>query len=156
MAKITYQHVTNVIDKESGEVLSEESSTTTVLPKEPEFIKLYLSDLAKLNDLPQWVTGILHELLKHMDYDNRIILSAGVKREIASSRNTSVQVVSNTLGKFVDKGILFRKDTGIYIVNPYLFGKGSWPNIQKIRLTVTYGADKGREMKAEVVYEEQD
>ena len=34
--------------------------------------------------------------------------------------------------------VLFRVDKGVYRFNPYLFGKGDWQDIAKLRLEVNY------------------
>jgi hypothetical protein len=85
-----------------------------------------------------------------MDYQGRIILNAGLKREIATRINTSVQHIENSLTKFSKKEILIRKDTGIYLANPWLFGRGSWEDVRAIRLTVEYNLDGTRNLQAEL------
>jgi hypothetical protein len=39
----------------------------------------------------------------------------------------------------LNKGIFFRKDTGVFLGNPMLFGKGDWNDIRQLRMTVIYG-----------------
>lgn len=153
MGKVIQQTKKEVIDKASGEVLTSETNTIINFPKEPAYVKMYLEDVTKISNLPKWVSGILYELLKYMDFNNRVILNAGIKREIAITQRTTVQVINNTLTKFINSGLLQRKDTGVYLVNPHYFGKGSWPQIHKIRMTLTYD-ERGRNVRSEVFFDE--
>lgn len=119
--------------------------------KEPDFIKLYLKDLVMLNDIPKWVSGILFELLKRMEWsNNEIVLNSSIKKRIALELNITAQTIDNALGKFVKKNILKRLDSGIYQANPFLFGRGSWENIRQIRLSVTYDKD-GKHFEVDTV-----
>jgi hypothetical protein len=42
-----------------------------------------------------------------------------------------------------------RKDKGMYIANPSLFGKGKWNDIKEIRMSISYSED-GRMIKSEI------
>jgi hypothetical protein len=46
--------------------------------------------------------------------------------------------IKKSLETFVEKGILIRKHRGVYTFDPLLFGRGSWEDIRKLRLTITY------------------
>lgn len=125
-----------VIDEE-GVVKSQLKES--YVDKEPDYVKIYLKDLVMLNDIPKWVSGILLELLKRMEWgNNEIVLNSSIKKRIATELDINTQTIDNALSKFVKKNIFKRLDTGIYQANPFLFGRGSWEDIRKIRLTVTY------------------
>ena len=145
MGKVVYEK--EVRDLQSGEVVQTEREIQ--LPKEPDFVKLYLDDLVMLKDIPQWVSGVLYSLLKQMNYQNEIVLNSTIKKRIAADLGIVTKTIDNALVTFVKKGILSRQDTGVYQANPYLFGKGEWANIRKIRLRVDYGKNV-REVRAEV------
>lgn len=136
---------------ETGEVI--DVHKVSILPKEPNFVKLYLDDILLLNDVPKWISSILHELLKYMNYQNEIVLNAYVKKQIAAQLNVIPRTVDNALLAFTKKEILFRKGPGVYVANPYLFGKGDWSNIQKIRLEIEW-TPNGKRMKAVIEKEE--
>jgi hypothetical protein len=136
-----------VRDFQSGEIIQTEREVQ--IPKEPDFVKLYLNDLVLLKEIPQWVSGVLYALLQHMNYQNEIILNSSVKKRIAADLGIVPKTIDNALVTFVKKNILMRQDIGVYKANPYLFGKGDWNNIRKIRLQVEYG--KGvREIQSEI------
>jgi hypothetical protein len=131
------------------------SRTGLTLPKEPPFIKLYLKDLAHIRNLPIWVSGVLYELLKKMDYSNEIVLNSSVKKRIADLLKIGVRSIDNALVKLVSKKVFFRLEPGVYQANPYIFGRGSWADVEKIRLTVTYSADGEKHIEAEILTNEE-
>ena len=50
----------------------------------------------------------------------------------------SIRTINNALSDFVRTKILYRIETGVYRFNPYLFGKGDWQDISRLRLTIDY------------------
>lgn len=121
------------------------------VPKEPHFVKLYLKDLAHLRDLPAWVSGVLYELLTLMDYKNEIVLNSTIKNRIASKLEIHPKTIDNTLVKFVDKKILIRQGKGVFLGNPYIFGRGTWSEVEEIRMTVVYQANGDKDVQAEII-----
>lgn len=150
--RIIYQKDT--VDLLTGEVIKTDREIR--IPKEPDFIKLYLDDLVMLKDIPQWVSGVLYALLKRMNYQNEIVLNATIKKRIATDIDITTRTIDNALVTFVKKNVLFRVGVGVYQANPYLFGKGEWTNIRKIRLQVEYGQNGNREIVAELSKSEED
>ena len=142
MRNIVYQDtkIQHIMDYKTGEI--KETNTTVNIkkrvPKEPDFIKLYLQDICKLKSIPSTGSKLLNELLKYTSYDNVILIPSYVKQEIAKNLNTSVGTISNALTKLVKEEILKRKGGGAYVLNPFLFGKGEWTKIRKIRMTWEY------------------
>lgn len=119
--------------------------------KEPHFVKLYLKDLAHLRNLPAWVSGVLYELLKKMDYSNEIVLNSTVKNRIAEELNIHPKTIDNALVKFVSKKILFRQGKGVFLANPFIFGRGNWGEVEEIRVKVSYRANGDKEVEAEII-----
>jgi len=148
MAKISNSIQKQFID-ENGAVRETEISNTINWGSEPNYVKLYLDDILYLSDLPKGLNSILYALLKRMAYGNQLVLNAALKRQIAREVNLGTSSVNNAITKFVKGQLLKRIDTGIYLVNPQLFGKGEWKDISKIRLTAKYDL-KGRTIMAEI------
>ena len=124
---------------------------TEQLPKEPHFVKLYLKDLAHLRNLPAWVSGVLYELLKLMDYTNEIVLNSTIKNRIANKLELHPKTIDNALVKFTAKKILIRQGKGVFLGNPFIFGRGTWSDVEEIRLTVSYRANGDKDLQAEVL-----
>ncbi len=157
MSKVTYQDIKTLtkVDTTTGEIKEVETTTErqVQIEREPDFIKLYIKDICKLNDIPKTPHRLLNELLKYTSYENKILLPSAIKKEIASKLNTSVQVVDNSLSKLTKKEILKRVGTGVYMLNPFFFGKGKWTDIKKVRMVWEYGEEE-RRVLSEVKIEE--
>jgi|JI8StandDraft_2_1071088.scaffolds.fasta_scaffold21989_2 hypothetical protein len=137
----------HTIDFVTGEMVSQRTATKRFVSKEPDFVKLYLDDVMKLNDIPAKKTDVLYLLLKKMNYDNEITVVASHKREIAKQLSCSIISIDKTLALLVDKGILIRKDRGVFLANPNIFGKGNWKDIEQLRLLLTYDV-KGKHIES--------
>ena len=143
--KVTFQQET--VDRETGESLKTYSES--IVPREPDYVKLYLESITKLNDVQGWTDPVLHELLKLMNYRNEIVLNAAVKKRMAVEIKISTRTIDNALSMLVKKNIIFREDTGLYKGNPFLFGKGEWREIRELRMTVVFN-NEGQTMSTEV------
>ncbi len=124
---------------------------TERLPKEPHFVKLYLKDLAHLRELPGWVCNILYELLKKMDYTNEIVLNSTIKNRMAVELNIHPKTIDNALVKFVDKKILTRVGKGVFLANPFIFGRGTWAEVEEIRMTVSYRPNGEKDVQSDIL-----
>lgn len=147
--KIIRETTENIVNHETGEVTETKSIKEKNISREPDYIKLYIADLIKLNDLPKSTSNILYSLLRNMTYDNEIIIIASLKRKISKELNISVETINKAVQKLNKNGIITRIDSGLYSVNPYLFGRGSWNDIRELRMKVVYNKD-GRFINTEV------
>lgn len=143
--RITYERET--VDRDTGETVKTYSEA--VIPREPDYVKLYLESITKLNDIQGWTDPVLHELLRLMNYRNEIVLNAAIKKRISTEIGISTRTIDNALSLLVKKNIIFREDTGLYKGNPYLFGKGEWRDIRELRMTVTFSKE-GQNISTEI------
>jgi len=144
MAMALYEETKEVIDYETGEVKQTMKLKSIKHETEPNYIKLYLSDICKLNDIPKTGNDVLNELILLVNYENEIVLSAGIKNRICKKIEIKKGSLDNNISKLTKQQILKRVDRGIYMLNPNLFGKGKWQDIKKLRITWEYSG-KGRE-----------
>lgn len=122
------------------------------LPREPEFVKLYIKDICAINDLKKNAYQVLLQCLYHMAYDGHITLLKYHREKIANAIGVTDQTVKNQLCLLTQKKILKRKSNMVYVANPDLFGRGYWDDIikqrEEYRLIVEYKNDtrtlKGR------------
>jgi len=153
MASKYYENIKrqDIINAETGEVIQAIMNTTDVFRRadgEGNFIKLYISDLGKLNKLQHKTMMVLLELVKTMDYKNEISVSIGKKKDMCKELDiynlvngekvVGTNVIDQHITKLVKTGLLNRKDKGMYIANPNLFGKGKWQDIKAIRMQFEY------------------
>jgi hypothetical protein len=143
MKKRISQEVTHTKTDLNGEVIEEIKNQVAYVEREPDYVKLYISDILRLQDIPKSGNDILLAIIKRMTYNNDIALFAPVKREIASDLGIKEITVSKAIELFTNKSILLRKDRGLYLINPFFFGRGKWDDIRKVRLQVIY-SEEGR------------
>jgi hypothetical protein len=149
------KEIKETITNEDGEKLHQKHIEEAYISKEPDFIKVYLDNILLINNLPSGIQKTLNVLLKRMAYDNVVVLNAYIKKEMAKELNfKTVQSLNNNINKLVKEGIMFRKGTGTYEMNPFLFGRGTWENIKKIRFEVIFEDGKVSQ-KADFDYEEE-
>lgn len=142
---ISYKE-TSVTLSDEGEILEQNYKTISKV-REDDFIKLYLSDIGYFHDLQPNQQELLYYFLKKMNYDNQIVVNKAINEMIAKETGKSLSTVKNALTSYVESGILIREGRGVYIANPYLFGKGHFENIQKIRTELIY-TNEGLKMRS--------
>lgn len=141
--RISQEITSQIVNNETGEISKEVKHQVAFVEREPDYVKLYISDIFRLTDVPKSSNDIMLAMIKRMTYNNDIALFAPVKREIAKELGLKEVTISKAIELFVKKSIILRKDRGLYIINPYFFGRGKWEDIKKIRLQIDY-SEKGR------------
>ena len=151
------ENTTYMVDSE-GCVCDEQRKIDTMqtqVSTEPDFIKLYLNDIARLNDLPKGANQILLQFLKLMAYDNTFTINSYHKKNIAEKLDTTIATINNTLTKLTQEGVITRVSSGVYMFNPFLFGKGKWKDINALRVTIKYDSN-GRHFHLEKMYQQEE
>lgn len=161
-SKITDSTV--VVDGQTGEVLQNiehsQTGTKTIRSAEPPYVKFYIEDMLYMSDMPKTYTNLTYELIKRATYANEeeglcVSLTPYTKSKICTACGwDKLRSLNNALTKLVKGGILKRLGTGTYQLNPYLFGKGEWRDIENIRMTWEYNM-KGRTFATSFTYKEQ-
>lgn len=160
MAKVSNALVHRV-ENEKGEVIEQITDQTINYGTEPDYVKLYLKDILYLRDMPTRHTALLHELLKRSSYANEtdsmeLCINQALKKRIKDNLGyKNLSSINNAITDLVKGKVLIRIDNGLYTFNPYLFGKGKWSNIARLRLTVTYDLE-GKSFKTECELKEED
>ena len=130
------------VDRETGEVLKTQHTYT--IPKEPDYVKLYLDTLGTFTNnegLDKSLNDLLLETLKRMTYateEQVVIMNSYIKKAIAEECGKSVKRLEQALTIWVKEKIMIRVGRGVYKVNPYIFGKGDWREIYNIRATFDF------------------
>ena len=129
--KTIYKSTT--VNHETGEV-KESTTVRAIKGEEPSYIKLYLQDISYLYGLPATAGDLMHELLQYVTYGTQqIVLNASVKERICKVTGIAKQTLNNRLQDLVNKGIIARDGRGVFVLNPYLFGKGDWKSVRELR-----------------------
>lgn len=157
MTKIIFEKTDTFLDHKTGEIYKEINSKTTKIPKEPPFIKLYLEDLIKLNNLPKSNSSVLYELVKLVNYDGEINLSPFSKERIVKIlKIKNPKSLDNSIQQLVKTDIMKRIGRGCFILNPNLFAKGNWNDVRKLRekyieLKITYNNNGKKDICSKII-----
>lgn len=159
MPKLNQSVETEVLN-EQGEIVSKRANRTLSWGDEPAYIKLYLQDVLYLSDMPKQYTGVTMALLKRVSYAGDkdgmcVVLAPRIKKSICEElgwKRTSS--FDNALHKLVKGKILEHIDRSMYRFNPYLFGKGDWQDIARLRMEVNYSEIQGRTFMTNITYKE--
>jgi len=117
--------------------------------EEPPFIKLYLDDLSRLNDLTGVQRAVLGEIMRFASYGNEINITKKLKIEMLSNIGVANSSFKNALNTLVNKDIIARgHKRGIYIINPKLAFKGKVND--RASLIIKYNSLGKREITLEV------
>lgn len=153
MSKVYQSVEMTEYDANSGEVTHQIANNIIRWGQEPDYIKLYLQDIFYLSDVPKQYVSTMMSLLRRMSYAGEelgmcVVLAPVIKdaicNELGIKRRSSLD---NILQKLIKGKIIFRVDRGVYRLNPYLFGRGQWSDIARIRTTVDYTPENGRTFK---------
>jgi len=151
MRKINQIIEKTLIDK-NGEVQQTSKDTSYYVDVEPPYVKMYLDAILYLKDLPRTHNPILHCILMRMPWANQcqdIAINAHIKKQIAKEVGCSESKVNNAISDLVKGEVLYRVGVGTYQVNTYLFGRGQWTDIERLRLQITFDKD-GKTIMGEI------
>lgn len=154
MPKITYRNTHTERDANGKETKTSEDKGYRY-DSEPPHIKIYLQDVLYLADMPGRYNSLLRALFCRLGWDNRIVLNAALKRIIANEIGATLATVDNYLTDLVKGDILIREDKGLFVLNPYYFGKGKWTDIEDLRIEINYTPQKGRTFATTITYKDE-
>ena len=96
----------------------------------------YLEQLGKTDNI------VLFSILSHyVGQKNLIFLSPQVRKKIASELELDISSVNKAIKNLTKKEILVIDNEGFMYLNPYLFGKGNWEDIRKLRQELIFEYD---------------
>lgn len=153
--KIIRANSTEIINHETGEIHETISNTTFFVEKEPEYIKMYVNDIARLKNLPTGMQPILMELIKSMGYNNVIPAYKPIKDMICKNLGIKMDYLNKSIDAFYKAGLLIRLHRGIYMADPELFARGKWEDIKNLRLIIEYKKDGSKQLKSNLPQEVQ-
>ena len=133
-----------VVDAE-GHTLSSTKYKRSRRQTEPDFIKLYLADVARLYGCQPRVLTVL---ARRMEYQSNLVaLTPRVRQLVAKECGfKNVGSLKNALSKLSAEGLIKKVGGSEYMIDPKVFGKGTWEKIEHARtvyasITYTHGDD---------------
>ena len=146
--RITHEQTT--VNQATGEVTT--STHSSYVEAEPDYVKQYLDHTAPFHLLASYVHNVLLEMLKELDYEQRISLTSMRKKEIAKKLGFElVNTVDQAILRLTKAQVLFRVGRSVFEANPYLLGRGKWPQIKKYRKHFYYDEKKRQYFRKEAV-----
>ncbi len=143
---------------DNGNEISRSTNRVLSWGDEPPYIKLYLQDIMYLSDVPTQYAKVTAALLRRLSYAGEkyglcVVLVPIIKHEICEELGwKTIAALDNALQKLLAGKILYRVAKGVYRFNPYLFGKGYWKDIEKLRINIDYNDIKGRTFQTNIEY----
>ena len=149
---ITKIETSTTIDEESGVVLSQiREIKTTQSEKEPKYIKLYTQDIGRLYGLPPSCNSLLLTLANYMIHKSNMVLLYGpVKKKICQELGMAMNTLNDNIKKLKKQGFLISVERACYMLDPEIFGYGSWGDVKRLRLMIEYNPDGTKSIKTEI------
>jgi len=138
--KTTIGKITQNVDSDTGEIL-DTVVQTIAYEKEPDYVKLYLHDIVHLMELNHSEQKMFYALLRKMNFDCEVVLTSLMRKTIADDLKMPLSTFKTSISSLIGKGVMMRKSNNQFLMNPNLVARGSWRDIQKIIIKVTYSAD---------------
>lgn len=141
---VTFQRVEQHLDVETGQIIKEVTNSTRMVPKEPPHVKIYLDDIASLNSLPASCSRLLYVLITSMGYNNMVPMLKPFKEMLCSKLDMKINTLEHLVSQLNEAGVMHKFGRGLYILDPHLFAKGKWENIEQLRLIIEYDPITGK------------
>lgn len=101
----------------------------------------FLTDYVQVNGFSKSIVSLLHELLKNMNQDGKIVVNAALKRDISKKIQITVGSIDNMMGRMIEEGLLSRLDRGMYEPSREL--KQMMQELGTLEMTIVY-SDEGK------------
>jgi hypothetical protein len=146
--KVLFSSTREIVNTSTGEIISTEKLTHAVVEKEPPHVKIYLEDIARINNLPPAAAKVLNLLIQNMGYNNMVPMLKPFKEVICNALEIKMNTLDKVISELKEKQILHPFARGLYILDPYLFAKGRWENIKNLRLIIEYDNNGNRRLSS--------
>ena len=138
MSGIVRQTKTTKIN-EVGEIIETEKEQIINFQKTDDFVMTFTKDLGYLKNLSKGEIVLFFGLLQIVNNNNEIILNAGIKKRMSENFDIKIESINVLLSQLVKKNMILKTDEmGVYLLNVFLFGKGKWTDIKKMRMMIEW------------------
>lgn len=146
---------TTHVNTDTGEYLGAETQIQTYqVEKEPPYVKLYTQDIGRIYGLTKSCNAVLMALARHMAYGSNVVVLYGpVKDIICKQLNMKKTTFNMAVDSLYKQGFLIRQARACYVLDPTIFGSGSWTDVKKVRLSIEYNSDGTKTIKTELTKE---
>jgi hypothetical protein len=142
--RVVYQETTKEVDHITGEVKTTSDRKVVKKNSTPDFIMLFTQTAPMLAEakLTAAQSQTLFEILSsYVSRNNLCIINTATKDAIARKYELKYTTVDQNVRALVDKQIILRQTVegqrgSQYFLNPHVFGKGSWTDIEALRYEI--------------------
>lgn len=143
MGKIVKSEVVKTTNVITGEVIENETKEMIHYGKTEDFVMTFTKDLGYLKNLSKGEILVVMGFLKIVNRDNEIILNIAIKERICKEFDLNINSINPLISNLVKKKVIKKSDgRGIYILNTFLFGKGDWASVKKLRMEIEWDFEK--------------
>ena len=143
--KITQQTKKTITNAETGEIVETEKEQIINFGRTQDFVMSFTKDLGYLKELSKAEIMVLFGFLQVVNAENEIILNSAIKKRICTEFDININSINVLIANLKKKKVVSVKtdvygkaERGVYILNTFLFGKGSWQNIKKQRMFIEW------------------
>jgi hypothetical protein len=130
------------IDNDTGEI-----------KYEPDFIKLYIRDVCKINGLTAVQHKMLHFMLLNMNHENLVAYGSIAKGKFLEENNIKATTFNNNIKGLIKSLLIERVSKGEFRVNKKYAVKVDWEKVQSIVWETRYSkCGKVENIKIEETY----
>lgn len=149
--KVTYEEESIEFNEETGELTKSKKTKIAIVSTEPDFLKLYLSDIKRIFSLEKNVSLILYSIVLRMGYDNKFVAVKDTKILVSKDTGLKVETIDVAISKLKKENILIPISKSVYLVDPNLFARGKWNKLKDLRLCIQYNPDGTRTINSNMM-----
>lgn len=139
---VIYRQDIKSVDNATGEVTNTTSRKLSKVKRTPDFIMLFTKHVAFLEHLLKGETAVLSEILsKYVGIENLLNMSPAIRAAITRKLEVDKSYVNKAISGLVKKEIIIKDQDGLAYLNPHLFGKGNWEDVNQLRHEIAYDFD---------------
>lgn len=134
-----FEKTSELINIQTGEIVTLAKQTVKITSLEPEYIKLYYQAMMAVANISEIPLNFLLALSSQISFTNDkkpmyFYSNSVTQQKISQYCNIKKTMTNEYLKRCVEKGVLFKTEKrGIYEVNPWLIAKGKWENIKELQ-----------------------
>ncbi|NOQ32442.1 MAG: hypothetical protein GQ570_15140 [Helicobacteraceae bacterium] len=139
---VVYREDVKTVDQQTGEITTTSSRRLSKASRTPDFVMLFSKHVAFLEHLTKGETVVLAEILaKYVGVENLLNMSPAIRATITKKLDVDKSYVNKAIKGLSAKEVIIKDDNGLSYLNPHLFGKGNWDEVEKLRHEIAYDFD---------------
>lgn len=143
--KLVKETTTQMVDSQTGELLTSTDQTTTMASTEPDYIKVYYRTVLAfegIKDIPvDFLLAMSHYITWVSDTEPMLYKSDRITSEhVCDMCSIKIDMYRKYIARCRKSGLLILKAgyRGVYEVNPFFIARGRWDSIRKLRATFDF------------------